>query len=348
MENMTTIKNLIYIVRDVQVMLDADLAALYGYSTKAFNQQVKNNIAKFDNDFRFQLTSDEYHEILRSKKMSLELPLTSFESKTNDDNQFLRSKNLTSKTENRGGRQYLPYVFTEQGIYMLMTVLKGDLATKQSKALIRIFKEMKDFIINNKKPFEHAELARLTLQTAQNTIEIAEIKKEMLTKSNICDFIRDFSNEEIKREYLILNGNPVEANLAYNKIYATAKHKIFVIDNYIGIKTLVLLKNIRHGVNITIFSDNIGNGLHHKDFEDFCHQYPQTIISFQRTCGIYHDRYIIIDYDSTTERIFHCGASSKDAGNKVTTITEVSDRHIYHQIIDSLLTNPILLLPGRL
>ena len=121
---MTTIKNLIYIVRDVQVMLDADLAALYGYSTKAFNQQVKNNIAKFDNDFRFQLTSDEYHEILRSKNLSLELPLTSFESKTNDDNQFLRSKNLTSKIENRGGRQYLLYVFTEQGIYMLMTVLK--------------------------------------------------------------------------------------------------------------------------------------------------------------------------------------------------------------------------------
>ena len=79
-------------------------------TTKAFNQQVKNNIEKFDTDFRFQLTKEEYNEILRSKNLTLEL-----------ENDFLRSKNLTSK-EQKGGRQYLPFVFTEQGIYMLMTV----------------------------------------------------------------------------------------------------------------------------------------------------------------------------------------------------------------------------------
>ena len=93
-------------------MLDADLAAIYGYTTKAFNQQVKNNIEKFDYDFRFQLTKEEYENLLRSKK-------------------------LTSNVGKKGGRQYLPFVFTEQGIYMLMTVLKGDLATEQSKVLIR-------------------------------------------------------------------------------------------------------------------------------------------------------------------------------------------------------------------
>ena len=92
------LSKLIYIIRGVKVMLDADLAALYGYTTKAFNQQVKNNIEKFDEDFRFQLTKNEYNEILRSK-------------------------NLTSKTGKKGGRQYLPFVFTEQGIYMLMTVI---------------------------------------------------------------------------------------------------------------------------------------------------------------------------------------------------------------------------------
>ena len=99
---MKNIQNLIYAVRGVKVMLDSDLAQLYDYTTKAFNQQVKNNIEKFDSDFRFQLTKEEYHEILRSKNLTLEL----------DDN-FLRSKNLTSK-EKRGGRQYLPFVFTEQ------------------------------------------------------------------------------------------------------------------------------------------------------------------------------------------------------------------------------------------
>ena len=105
-------------------MLDFELAEIYGYETKTFNQQVKNNIEKFDDDFRFQLTKEEW--------------------------EFLRSKNLTSKSETgSGGRRYLPFAFTEQGIYMLMTVLKGELAVKQSKALICTFKQMKDYIVEN-------------------------------------------------------------------------------------------------------------------------------------------------------------------------------------------------------
>ena len=126
-----TIKGMIYVVRGVRVMLDADLAAIYGYTTKAFNQQVKNNIEKFDADFRFQLTKEEYSEILRSKNLTLELDSTNYSSDSNDETTILRSNFLTSKIDTRGGRQYLPYAFTEQGIYMLMTVLKGDLATRQ-------------------------------------------------------------------------------------------------------------------------------------------------------------------------------------------------------------------------
>ena len=98
---MENIKNMIYTIRGVKVMLDSDLAQLYDYTTKAFNQQVKNNIEKFDSDFRFQLTKEEYNEILRSINLTLEL-----------ENDFLRSKFLTSK-EQRGGRHYLPFVFTE-------------------------------------------------------------------------------------------------------------------------------------------------------------------------------------------------------------------------------------------
>lgn len=91
------LRSKIYTIRGQQVMLDFDLAEIYGYSVKAFNQQVKNNIEKFDNDFMFQLNETEFS--------------------------FLRSKFLTSKIETRGGRQYFPYAFTEQGVYMLMTVL---------------------------------------------------------------------------------------------------------------------------------------------------------------------------------------------------------------------------------
>lgn len=111
------LKSRIYTIRRVKVMLDADLAEIYGYSTGAFNQQVKNNIEKFDDDFRFQITQTEFSGLI--------------------------SKILIS---NRGETRKMPYAFTEQGIYMLMTVLKGEQATAQSKALIRLFKQMKDYI----------------------------------------------------------------------------------------------------------------------------------------------------------------------------------------------------------
>ena len=118
-QNAEQLKDKIYVIRGVQVMLDSDLAEIYGYSTKDFNRQVKNNIEKFDEDFMFQLTTEEF-------------------------NSFLRCKISTTKTETRGGRQYNPYVFTEQGVYMLMTVLKGELATKQSKKIYHCGASSKD------------------------------------------------------------------------------------------------------------------------------------------------------------------------------------------------------------
>lgn len=341
--NFEDLSKLIYIVRGVKVMLDADLASIYGYTTKAFNQQVKNNIEKFDDDFRFQLTKNEYEDILRSKKLTTNIFPTNCESIESDSRLSLRSKNLTSNAGKKGGRQYLPYAFTEQGIYMLMTVLKGELATEQSKALIRTFKGMKDFIVENRYLIGNKELLQLSIQTAHNTADIAEIKNTIVTKTDLARVVRDFTDPMTRREYLILNGESIEANIAYSNIYKSAKSSVFVIDNYIGLKTLVLLKNVVDGIHITVFSDNTGKGFHQADYDDFQREYPNIQISFRHTCGIFHDRYIILDYNTDNERIFHCGASSKDAGNKVTTITEVADRQVYHQIVDTLLNNPALL-----
>lgn len=342
------IRKNIYTIRGVKVMIDSDLAHIYGYTTSAFNQQVRNNSAKFDEDFRFRLTKEEYQDVLKSKNLISKTDLTNCESTDSSGNLFLRSKILTSKTETRGGRQYYPYVFTEQGIYMLMTVLKGKLATEQSKALIRTFKEMKDFIIDNQGFIGSKELLLLSVQTTQNTADIAEIKNDikdnMVTKADLAKVIHDFTDPDTRKEYLILNGESIEANLAYSTIYQSARHSVFVIDNYIGLKTLVLLKNVKHDVPVTIFSDNIGAGLHQKDYDDFQRQYPHITVSFKKTCGIHHDRYIVLDYNTENERIYHCGASSKDAGNKVTTISQVTDIAIYHQIVDALMTNPILTL----
>ena len=286
----------------------SDLAKIYGYETRYFNRQVKNNIEKFDEDFMFQLTQDELENLM--------------------------CKNFTSSW---GGIRKLPYVFTEQGIYMLMTVLKGELAIKQSKALIRIFKQMKDYIIEGNNLTSYNNIIDLALQTKENTADIKIIKTELKD-------IHKFLDLDYDKEMLILDGHQVEANLAYKKIYNLAKSSIYIIDDYINLKTLVLLKDINSKIKITIFSDNVGKKLHKIEYDDFKKEYPNIDITFKVTNNKYHDRYIILDYGKKTERIFHCGSSSKDAGNKITTISEINDKDIYKKIIDDIIDNEELIL----
>lgn len=313
----------IYIVRGVQVMLDYDLAEIYGYETKMFNRQVKNNIERFDEDFRFQLTQDELNN-LRCK--------------------FCTANSLSMSRS-------LPYAFTEQGIYMLMTVLRGELAVKQSKALVRIFKQMKDFILQSQNVLSNPELSKLSLQTAENTKQISdnakdirEIKENMITKTELTKVIKDFTDPNIKKDYLFLNGETVEADIAYSTIYSSAKRTVFIVDNYISLKTLVLLKSVKTSVQVTLFSDNVGKGLHCKEFNDFCKEYPNVQITLKITKGIYHDCYIILDFGTKDEKIFHCGGSSKDAGTRTTAISQVEDKSLYQKMVTDLQKNPILVL----
>ena len=308
--NEENIKDMIYEIRSQKVMLDYDLAKIYGYTTKAFNQQVTNNIEKFDEDFMFQLSWDELKYCSRSKKLTL-----------NDNNG--RGSNI----------KYLPYAFTEEGIYMLMTVLKGELATKQSKILIRLFKSMKDYIVNNNNNMiNYDNIINLALlDIKENKEDIKIIKKQLKS-------IDKLLNNKIDNEILILDGCQVESNIAYNKIYGLAKKSIYIIDNYIDLKTLVLLKDINKKIKVTIFSDNINNKLHKIEYEDFINEYNLDI-SFKVLNNKYHDRYIIIDYGYKNEVIYHCGASSKDSGKRITTITKINDIKVYDILIEEMLNN---------
>ena len=157
--NNETIESMIYVIRGVKVMLDFELAKIYGYTTRTFNQQVNRNIDRFDEDFMFQITKKELNEILMSQ-------------------------NVTSSW---GGIRKLPYAFTEQGIYMLMTVLKGELAIKQSKNIIRLFKQMKDYIVESNNLISYNELLKVTNKvyetesnTNKNTKDIKDIKKRLI------------------------------------------------------------------------------------------------------------------------------------------------------------------------
>lgn len=227
---------------------------------------------------------------------------------------------------------------------MLMTVLKGDLATKQSIALIRTFKAMKDYIVENRDVLGAKEILQISVQTQENTKDIAEIKEQMATKEDLQKVMDNFIDPDTYKHFLILNGQKIEADAAYSRIYRSARSSIYVVDNYIGLKTLELLRTAKKNVKIIIFSDNLKNRtmLTATMLSDFRQEYPNMKLDFKQTCGQYHDRYIAIDYGKKTEAIYHCGASSKDAGNKTTTISRIEDISVYHPVFDSLLKNPPL------
>lgn len=296
-------------------MLDADLAEIYGYETKNFNRQVKNNIEKFEGeDFMFQLTENEFEN--------------------------LRCKNFTSSW---GGSRYLPNAFTEQGIYMLMTVLRGELAIRQSRALIRTFKQMKDFIIENQDFIGSKELVQIAIQTNQNTNDIAEIKSQMATKEDLKKVMDNFIDPDTYKHFLLMNGDKIEADVAYTKIYKSAKKSIYVIDNYIGLKTLELLRAAKDNVEIIVFSDNVKNKdmLTKNILNDFIRDYPNINLKMKVAGKKYHDRYIAIDYGTENEAFYLCGASSKDAGNKISSITKIeeSSKDMYHTMFGGMLNN---------
>ncbi|MGN0426513.1 MAG: ORF6N domain-containing protein [Agathobacter sp.] len=333
------LKDRLYEFRGRKVMLDSDLSEIYGYETKNFKRQVNNNIAKFEgDDFMFELTDEETELLSRCKNFTL------------------------NKKGGRGANiKYNPYVFTEQGIYMLMTVLRGELAIKQSRALVRTFKKMKDCILENQGLIGQREMLQLCMQATDNQIEISKLhmdigsleKKisdvaeglnDVVTKSELADMMSGFVTDGNKG-WLIFNTKYCSADVAYSSIYSQAKSSIYVVDNYIGLRTLVLLKNAPIGVDIKLFSDNIGSKkLHNVEYTDFCKEYPGICISMYQTGGVLHDRFIVLDYGTADERVFLCGASSKDAGARITSIVEDFGIQKYSSMINSLLKNKALVL----
>jgi len=315
----------IYTIRGQKVMLDYDLAKLYGYTTSAFNQQVKNNLEKFEgDDFMFCLNQNDLMELSMSKNLI-----------------SIQRKGI------KGGRSKPIHAFTEQGIYMLMTVLKGSLAVKQSRALIMTFKAMKDYIIENQLTIESRQKLKLISKVAENSESILKIKNEIekiddriekisteidgtVKKSEISPILLDFSKVTESKEFLILNGEPAKAKETFLNIFSSAKKQIFIIDNYISIKTLRLLKDAKANIEVVFFSDNIGNCLYASDLKDFKKERKDLNIKFIKTNNAVHDRFIIID----KEKIYHCGSSGKDAGKRITIIHEITDEKIQKAIKD--------------
>ena len=281
------IKNLIYTIRGNQVMLDSDVARLYHYETKNINKAVKRNIERFPKDFCFQLTEEEF--------------------------QTLRFQFGTSKQneEFRGGRRYLPYVFTEQGIAMLAGVLKNDIAVKVSINIIKSFIEMRKFLAVNGQLFE-----RLT-----------NVEYKLLEHDKKFDKVFDqLQNEENIKQKIFFEGQIYDAYSLIIDIIKKANRKILIIDNYIDDSVLKMLTKKNEKVVVVILTSEKSN-IQKIDIQKFNKEYP--ILKVAKTNN-FHDRFIVID----NKEMYHLGASIKDLGKKCFGINKIEDIEIINKIIN--------------
>ena len=274
------IKNLIYTIRGKQVMLDSDVAMLYQYTTKNINKAMKRNINRFPEDFCFQLTEKEVEKL-----------------------RFQFGTSSLNK-ENYGGRRYLPYVYTEQGISMLAGVLKNEIAIQVSINIIRAFIEMRKFITNNAQVFE-----RLT-----------NVEYKLLEHDKKFDEVFDELQKNKKEEFnqkIFFEGQIYDAYSLIIDIIKQAEHKILIIDNYIDDSILKILSKKNKNVEAVVLTSPNCN-LNRLDINKFNKQYP--VLKVART-NKFHDRFIVID----NKQLYHVGASLKDLGKKCFAISKIED-----------------------
>ena len=277
-KNDVKIENMIYEIRGKQVMLDSDLAKLYNVETKRINEAVKNNIEKFPERYCFKLTDDESNNLL------VEI--------------------FDQKIEKRGGKYKNPRVFTEQGIYMLATILKSKVATKITIDIMDAFVVMKNMI--NTSLIEQRYINKLVLEH-DSKIDL------ILGKLN--------TNEEIN--HIFYEGQIYDAYSLLIDILSKAKKEIIIIDNYAGKKLLDIIRNIN--VKVKIYTENIDN----ISKEKYEKQYSNIEII---STNIFHDRFIILD----NKELYHSGASFKDLGKKCFAITKMEDNNILKELLNKL------------
>ena len=318
------IRNRVYVIRGQQVMLDYDLAEIYGYEVKAMNQQVKRNIDRFPEDFMFQLKREEVPKGFSKSQIV-----------TLNENGDRRGTNIKK----------LPYAFTEQGIYMLATVLRGKLAEQQSIFIMRAFREMRHYIKQNQQFVTQSEMRLVTAKVSEISVQMASMSdRQRKTEQDVHNIQKSidtlnesFVSDKDFKNFVIYKGQKFEADTAYIDIYQQATTSIYVVDDYVNTKTLQLLSQKKTGVEVILFTEN-GHG--RKGFlttavvNDFASQYPPLYIRPNPDC---HDRWIVIDYGLSTECAYHCGASSKDAGKKLCAINKIENTAVLHPVIDGLL-----------
>jgi phage regulator Rha-like protein len=301
------IQNKILIIRNQQVMIDRDLAEMYGVETKRLNEQVKRNIERFPERFCFQLNDVEF-ENWKSQFA------TSNSEESSDKN--LKSQIATSSW---GGTRKLPYAFTEQGCAMLSAVLKSETAVQVSINIMDAFVQMRHFLRNNAEIF--TELKSIKQQLLDTNIHQKEADKRI---DELFDLMDKYHIED--KQGIFFQGQIFDAYAKFESFIQKAKSQIVLIDGYVDLTILERLSKKKKNVNVTIYT-NSKTKLTAQDIQKFNAQYPT--LSVQYTTKM-HDRFLIID----NTILYHIGASLKDLGKKCFAFEELDS-----SLIPAILSN---------
>ena len=276
MKELHNIETKILTIRDLPVMLDRDLAELYGVETKALNQAVKRNIERFPDEFRFQMNVVEYEN--------------------------WRSQNVTSKSDKMGLRRP-PYLFTEQGVAMLATILKSDRAIKASIEIMKAFVAMRRYIASNIHIFQEIDAIR---------------KHQYLADQRIDELFSKMEQTALPPKYgLFFDGQVFDAYVFVADLIKSANRSIRLVDNYLDESVLLMLSKRNEAVGATIFTEKITPQLK-LDLRKHNAQYPP--VNIKRIEKV-HDRFLLID----DKRLYHFGASFKDLGKKLFVVTLIEE-----------------------
>ena len=314
------IENLIHMIRGQQVMIDSDLARLYGVETRVLNQAVKRNIERFPVDFMFQLTKDEAENLRsqfatsnsRSQNVILNL-----------DSEYLKSQKVTSNSRSQNATlkqghniKYLPYAFTENGVAMLSSVLRSKTAIEVNIRIMRAFTAMRSFLMSNAHIFQRLETVEHNYLLVNRHLSEHDRKFE-----EILSRLDDKEAEPI--EGFFYEGQIFDAYTLISDLVRKADTRIILIDNYVDDRVLKTLDKRKDGVSATVFT-NPRNSQINLDIRRHNAQYPEINL---RYCSNVHDRFLIID-----DTVYFIGGSIKDLGKKIVAFSQM------HQSPDDILS----------
>lgn len=290
------IERRIIMIRNRQVMIDKDLAELYGVELRALNQSVKRNIKRFPARFMFQLTKEEqdrynYLMSLNNPNLKSQFVISSSDSHENKNN----------KSTNWGGKRTFSYAFTQQGVAMLSAVLHSDTAVDVSVKIMDAFVVMQQFISNNANMF--AEIDAVKKHLLESDLHHLENDKKIEQLFVLMDKHKDNPAQGV-----FCAGQIFDAYVFVSDLIKRAKNEIILIDNYIDETVFTMLDKRNDCVKATIYTAKLSTKMQ-LDLQKHNSQYFPINIEHSNKS---HDRFLIID-----EEVYHIGASLKDLGKRV-------------------------------